>query len=144
MCISETKKFLKRYKRNLSNIKRLEYKLDELTVRIETVSAPQMTGMPRGGLHKTKEDLIAEKIETEERIVRLKSRGRIIRREILDCIDDIEDENIAETLEMFFIDGLSFDDIADEKGYSTRYIAKFYSTGIELIDRRRMCGECSE
>ena len=144
MCISETKKFLKRYKRNLSNIKRLEYKLDELTARIETVSTPQLTGMPRGGQHKTKEDLIAEKIETEERIVRLKSRGRIIRREILDYIDDIEDDNVAETLEMFFIDGLTFDDIADEKGYSTRYLAKFYSTGVELINERRACKGCSE
>ena len=142
MCISETKKYLKRYKRNLSNIKRLEYKLDELTMRIETVSSPQITGMPRGGQHKTKEDLIAEKIETEERIVKLKSRGRIIRREILDYIDDIDDENIAETLEMFFIDGLAFDDIADEKGYSTRYIAKLYANGIELIDSRRSTEGC--
>ena len=143
MCTSETKKFLKRYKRNLSNVKRLEYKHAELTARIETVSSPQITGMPRGGQHKTKEDLIAEKIETEERIVRLKSRGRIIRREILDYIDDIEDDNIAETREMFFIDGLTLEDIADEKGYSTRYIANLYSKGIDLIDARKKC-ECCE
>jgi hypothetical protein len=122
----------------------LEYKVDELTARIETVSSPQITGMPRGGQHKTKEDLIAEKIETEERIVKLKSRGRIIRREILDYIDDIEDENIAETLEMFFIDGLTLEDIADEKGYSTRYIATLYSKGIEMIDEKKRCDFCQE
>lgn len=130
----ETKKrYLKRYKRNGILIDRLENKLRSLEARIQGVRSPSLSGMPRGGEPVTREDLIADKVDLERRIKRLKSKGEDIRRETLDLIDELEDPRYAEVLESFLIDGLTFEEIAEDMDYTERHVIRLYSEAIDMI-----------
>lgn len=127
------KRYLKRYKRNGILIDRLENKLRALEARIQGVRSPSLSGMPRGGEPVTREDLIADKVDLERRIKRLKAKGEDMRREILDLIDELEDPRYAEVLESFLIDGLTFEEIADNMDYTERHVIRLYSEAIDMI-----------
>lgn len=127
------KRYLKRYKRNGILIDRLENKLRALEARIQGVRSPSLSGMPRGGEPVTREDLIADKVDLERRIKRLKSKGDDIRREILDIIDELEDPRYAEVLESFLIDDMTFSEIAQDMDYTERHVIRLYSEAIDAI-----------
>ena len=111
--LNRKKRFLKRYRKNRVLILRLKNKVKTLDGRIAGMRSPVLSDMPRGGTPVTKDDLIAEKIEIEERIKRLESKGKILKKEILEKIDELDDIRYVEILEAFFIECLSFEDIAD-------------------------------
>ena len=66
--LNRKKRFLKRYRKNRVLISRLKNKVSSLDERIRGMRSPVLSDMPRGGTPVTKEDLIAEKMEIEERI----------------------------------------------------------------------------
>ena len=127
------KRYLKRYKRNGILIDRLENKLRALEARIQGVRSPSLSGMPRGGEPVTREDLIADKVDLERRIKRLKSKGEDMRRETLDLIDELEDPRYAEVLESFLIDDMTFSEIAQDMDYTERHVIRLYSEAIDAI-----------
>lgn len=131
--VKNKKRFLKRYKKHNVRLARLEEKLITLNEQIKSVRTPKLSGMPRGGVPITIEDLIADKEMLEERISNMKSLRLSLKKDILKEIDTLEDVRYAEVLEMYFIDCLSFDDIAEELGYDTRHILRLYKQGIEQL-----------
>ena len=131
--IERKKRYLKRYRKNLALVIRLEEKLFLLEQRLTTVRSPKLSGMPRGGTPVTHEELITDKDELIERIARQKKKGLSYKREIWDEIDKLEDVRYAEILEAFFIDGLSLDEIAEKDGYTTRYVYQLYSDAIRTL-----------
>lgn len=128
--LERKKRYLKRYKKNLALVARLEDKIKELDHRVCKIKSPVLSDMPKGGTPVTMEDLIADKMEIEERIERLKNRGLKYKREILEQIDEIDDIRHAEILESFFIDCKTFDQIAEENGYTVRHVIRLYSIAI--------------
>jgi len=135
--IEKKKRSLKRYKKNLACIRRLEEKLALLDERIKSVKSPSLSGMPRGGVPVTTEDLIADKMELEERIKRLKRKKSSLKNQILEEIDSLEDPRYCEILEAFFIDCLSLDDIADKEGYTVRHVYRLYSEAVTQLALNR-------
>lgn len=131
--VERKKRSLKRYKKTLACIDRLEVKLDLVNQRLTSVRSPNLSGMPRGGTPVTSADLIADKIELEERIERLKARGVRQRHEILEEIDSLEDPKHAEVLELFFINCLTLEEIADKLRYSDRHVYRIYSEGVTFL-----------
>lgn len=131
--IEKKKRSLKRYKKNLSCIERLEAKLDLVSERMTSVKSPNFSGMPRGGTPVTTADLVCEKMELEERIERLKEKGKILRREILAEIDTLEDPRQAEVLEAFFIGGQSMEEISDDTTWNVRHVYRLYSEGVTIL-----------
>lgn len=127
------KKYLKRYRKNRALIFRLKLKIKNLDDRIIGLKSPGFSDMPRGGTPITKEDLVLEKVEIERRIKRLEDKGAIIKEDILDIIDELEDPRYAEVLESFLIDCKDFGDIADDLGYSARHIERLYGDAIKCI-----------
>ena len=111
----DKKRYLKRYRNNLSCIDRLEEKLNLLEVRLSSSRSPNLSGMPRGGTPVTTEDLIADKIELENRIARLKAKSKILKSEILEEIYSLEDPRYCEVLEAYFIDGYTLEKIAEKE-----------------------------
>ena len=128
--VEKKKRHLKRYRVNVANVRRLEVRLDILNDRIYSVRSPNFSGMPRGGTPVTLDELLSDKKELEDRIIKLKEKGRVIRAEILEAIDSLEDTRYAEVLEAYFIDCKSIADIADDTGYTERYVYTLYSDGI--------------
>lgn len=127
------KAWLNRYANQVRGIERLENKRELLEERITSVRSPSLSGLPRGGKPITIEDLIADKVEIEERIVRLKDKARRVKREILDAIDDIEEVNLCEVMEGWYILLQSPEDLAESMGFNTRHIWRLLSQGVEAI-----------
>lgn len=127
------KRSLRRYRKNVECIERLERKLKILSERITTIKSPNFSGMPRGGVPVTLDDLMSDKLDLENRIKRLKSKSRNLKLAVYEEIDSLEDSRYCEILEAYFIDGLSFEDIADQLGYTTRHTIKLYSEAIRLL-----------
>lgn len=133
--IEKKKKFLKRYKRNLACIDRLKIKLHILDEKIKSVKSPNYSGMPKGGLPVTIEDLLSDKKDLENRIDKLKAKKSNLKTMVLEEIDTLEDDRYVEVLESFFIDCKTFDKIAEDTGYQERHVIRLYSQGIrELVD----------
>lgn len=131
--IERKKKFMKRYKKNKALIERLENKLALLEDRITSAKSPNYSGMPRGGTPVTTAELISDKIELEERIRRLKAKGKNLKREVLDEIDRLDDVRYATVLEGFFVEGYTLEDIADNEGYTLRHVFRLYSEAIKYL-----------
>ena len=129
----EKKNYLMRYRKNREAVRRLEKKAVELDQQCCRTKSQNFTGMPRGGTPVSIEEMIADKEEIEERIQRLKSKGRTIRAELLSAIDDLENARHAEILEAFFVDCKEFDEIAREKEYNKRHVIRLYTEAVNSI-----------
>ena len=127
------KRFLRRYRKNLACIDRLEKKLALLNERITSIKSPNFSGMPRGGVPVTIDDLMSDKMDLEDRIKRLKAKSRSIKSAVCEEIDSLEDPRYCEILEAHFIDGQSFEDIAEELGYTERRVIALYSEAIGIL-----------
>lgn len=127
------KRSLRRYRKNVECIERLERKLEILDERITTIKSPSLSGMPRGGVPVTIDDLLSDKMDLEDRIKRLKAKNRGLKKAVCEEIDSLEDSRYCEILEAHFIDGLSFGDIAEELGYTERRVIALYSEAITIL-----------
>lgn len=131
--IASKKRFLKRYRKNLNCIVRLEKKLALLDVKLNSVRSPNLSGMPRGGVPVTAADMVADKIDLENRIERLKEKGKRLKREILEEIDSLDEPRYVAVLEGFFIDCLSMEAIAENEGYTVRHVYSLYHDAIREL-----------
>ena len=131
--LENKKRFLKRYRKNYNCIVRLEGKLSLLDAKLNSVRSPNLSGMPRGGIPITDADLIADKIDLENRIKRLKEKGKKLKGEILEEIDSLDDPRYVAILEGFFIDCLSMEDIADNEGYTVRHVYTLYHDAVRTL-----------
>ena len=137
--LEKKKRFLKRYKRNNACIGRLKIKLLVLTERIESVKSPNMSGMPRGSVPVSIEELLSDKMDLENRIARLQAKRSSLKQKVLEEIDNLEDTRYIDILEMFFIDCMSFTEIAEAIGYSERHVVRLYTKAIKkLVDNDTM------
>jgi hypothetical protein len=130
------KRSIKRYRKINERINRLVKKLALLDDRIKTIKSPTFSGMPRGGVPVTIDDLMSDKMDLEDRIKRLKEKGRDLKREICEEIDSLEDPRYCDVLEMFCIDCMEFDDIGEELGYTERHVIALYSEAVEILSLR--------
>ena len=135
--LEKKKRYLKRYRRNKAQLERLEKRLAALDDRLYSLRSPSMSGMPRGGDPVTVADLVADKQELEDRINRLSTKGRRIKAEILEIIDNLDlgkdTSKVSEVLESFLIDCKDFDEIAARTGYTERHIIRLYSSGVKAM-----------
>ena len=129
----QKKRYLKRYKKNLALIERLENKLADLNDRIYKVKSPSYSAMPKGSTPVELSDLISDKEGLIARIDRLRDKSKKLKVETLNIIDELDDPRHAEILESFFIDCKTFEEIADEIGYTTRHVTRVYSDAISYI-----------
>lgn len=127
------KRYLKRYRKNLACISRLEAKLDALEMKLKTIRSSNLSGMPRGGVPVTMEDLIADKMDLEDRIKRLKAKSRNLKKSVYEEIDTLEDPRYCEVLEAYFVDCLSIEEIAERMSYTERHVYALYKEAIRLL-----------
>ncbi|MGX6962943.1 hypothetical protein [Vagococcus xieshaowenii] len=130
---SKKKQYLKRYRIYMQRIDKLKEKMQELDVQMQGLSSQQITDMPRGGQGATLDDLLTKKEVLQHRLLNLNEIAIQTKYEIIDCIDLVDDNRYVEVLEAYFVEGLSFEDIAEDKSYSVRHIGYLYSKGLEVL-----------
>ncbi|GEO48475.1 hypothetical protein [Companilactobacillus kimchii] len=126
----ENKKFLKRYKPFLRQLKRLEERLYQLDDRIESTHSARITGMPGGGIPRGLNDELGQREELEQRINNLLMESRPIKHEILSTLDHLDNPNQANVLELFFINDMDLYTISENLDYSFRQANRLYKEGI--------------
>lgn len=131
--IEKKKKFLKRYKKNLACIDRLKNKLQKLDLDIKSAKSPNYSGMPRGGVPVTLDELLSDKLDLEKRINKLTAKKSDLKNMVLDEIDNLEDDRYVEVLESFFIDCKTHAEIAEDTGYQERHVIRLYSEAIRVL-----------
>ena len=127
------KSFLKRYRNYLIRIERLEEKLLNIDTQLEGMSSKRISDMPTGGLPVTVEDILNRKEETKKRIQRLIDTSLLVKDEIYEVIDHIDDYRFAEVLESYFIECKTLECIAEEKHYSVQHVGYLYGKGLDMI-----------
>ena len=133
--LGRKKRYLRRYKKNLAQLERLENRLANLDDRLYGLRSPVISDMPKGGGSRvTQAELLSDKINLENRINSLVEKGRRIKGEILEKIDTLENSLHSEILESFFIDCKTIPEIAEDLDYSERHIARLYSEAIASLD----------
>lgn len=127
------KKRLYSYRNNQDCIKRLKYKLEELNARIKAIKSPSYTGMPKGGVPVSMEELLSDKIELENRIESLQKKSKEYKADIYSIIDTVNDVRQVEIMEAYFIGCKNFDEIAQEVGYSVRTVKRMFGTSLAFF-----------
>lgn len=127
--------YLMRYRDVYAKIDRLEDRLYFLDTRLEKLSSPRITGMPKSTSSNAdiRDDLIMQKDEVTERINKQNVKRMKLRKEICNVIDDLDDTQEARVLELYFIDGMTKQEIADYLVFDLRWIKQLYSRGIQHL-----------
>ena len=127
------KYYLKRYRNYLMRIERLKEKLFGIDEQLTGLKSVAINDMPSGGERLTTDDLLIKKEETEHRIETLKETSLVVKKEIFECIDHLDDYRLAEILEYYFIDGLTLEEIAEQNNYSVQHVGYLYGLALDNI-----------
>ena len=121
----------------LRRARSVDRRVDEATERVERIRArleagrmSSVTGMPRGGAK--------DWTETADRLIELEQRVNARIRELvrwkhaaMDAIDRVDDARQREVLELYYIDGYTWEQVAQRMGLSDRHVKRLH--GIALL-----------
>jgi DNA-directed RNA polymerase specialized sigma24 family protein len=113
--------------------------VDEATERAERVRArleagrmSSLTGMPRGGAK--------DWTETADRLIELEQRVNAQIREMvrwklaaIDAIRAVEDPRLAEVLELYYIDGFTWEQVAERMGLDPRWVFRLHGRALLMV-----------
>ena len=124
------KEFLRRARSVDRRVDEAQERVDRLRARLEAGRMSSVTGMPRGGAK--------DWTETADRLIELEQRVNARIRELvrwehaaMDAIDRVDDARQREVLELYYIDGLTWGQVAERMGYEVRQIYRLH--GLALL-----------
>ena len=92
-----------------------------------------LTGMPRGGA--------VDWTETADRVIELEKRVNARIREMvrhkqaaMDAIDAVEEARLREVLELYYIDGLTWDKVAETMQLDRRWVTRLHGKALLRIN----------
>ena len=123
------KEFLRRARNVDRRVDEAQERVERLRARLEAGRMSQITGLPRGGA--------SDWTETADRLIELERRVNSRTRELvrwklaaMDAIDLVEEANLREVLELYYIDGYTWEQVATRMGYSERQILRLHGTAL--------------
>ena len=109
------KEFLRQVRTIDRRIDETTERLDRLRAKLEAGRMSQITGMPRGGTMDWTET--ADRIIELERRVNAKVRDMCrMKQAAMDAIDAIEEPKLREVLELYYLDGFTWEQVAESMG----------------------------
>lgn len=120
----------------LRRAREVDRRVDEATERVERIRAKleagrmsSVTGMPRGGgADWTK---TADRLIELERVVNQRTR-ELVRWKLaaIDAIRNVEEPRLAEVLELYYLDGLRWEDVAQRMGLDVRWVYRLHGRAL--------------
>lgn len=124
----------------LRRARSVDRRVDEATERVERIRArleagrmSSITGMPRGGS--------SDWTQTADRLIELEQRVNAQVREMvrwkLDAIDAIRsvgEPRLAEVLELYYIDGFTWEQVAQRMGVDVRTVFRLHGRALQRIE----------
>ena len=108
-------------------------RVDRLRAKLEAGRMSRITGMPRGG----SEDwtATADKLIELERRVNARIRDLCaLKHAAMDAIDRVEDARQREVLELYYIDGYKWEQVAERMGLDDRQVFRLHGRALQRIE----------
>ena len=114
------KEFLRQARSVDRRVDELTERLDRLRAKLESGRMSAITGMPRGG--SSDWTVTADRLIELEQAVNARTR-EMVRWKLaaIDAIDAVAEDQLREVLELYYIDGFTWDQVAERMGITERW-----------------------
>ena len=123
------KEFLRRARTVDRRVDEAQERVERLRARLEAGRMSQITGLPRGGA--------SDWTETADRLIELERRVNSRTRELvrwklaaMDAIDMVEEANLREVLELYYIDGYTWEQVAQRISVDLRWVYRLHGRAL--------------
>lgn len=123
------KEFLRRARTVDRRVDEALERVERLRARLEAGRMSSVTGMPRGG-GADWTDTADRLIELEQAVNRRIREMCALKREAMEAIDRVEDARLREVLELYYIDGFTWEQVAERMGYSERQTLRLHGAAL--------------
>lgn len=134
MGIQDVKNILNQYQILKLMIDDLDRQIKENEIRMTSIKAGKISGMPRGGVAVTFADMIADNEELESRKLRFEKISKQKKEIVQAYIDTVLSVKHNRLLTLFYIKGLSIYEIAEKENYSDRHAFRIYEEALKMVD----------
>ena len=126
------KEFLRRARAVDRRVDEAQERVERLRAKLEAGRLSRVTGMPRGGG--------ADWTETADRLIELEQAVNRSTRELvrwklaaIDAIRAVEEPRLAEVLELYYIDGLTWEQVANRMGLDLRWVYRLHGRALLMV-----------
>lgn len=127
------KEFLRRARQVDRRVDEAQERVERLRAKLESGRMSAVTGMPRGGS--------GDWTQTADRLIELEQRVNAQTREMvrwklaaIDAIRSVEDDRLSEVLELYYIDGFTWDQVAERMGLDKRWVFRMHGRALMMIN----------
>ena len=126
------KEFLRRAREVDRRVDEAQERVERLRAKLEAGRMSSVTGMPRGGGADWTET--ADRLIELERVVNARTR-ELVRWKLaaIDAIRAVEEPRLSEVLELYYIDGLTWEDVAKRMGLDTRWVYRLHGRALLMM-----------
>ena len=123
----------------LRRARSIDRQVDEATERVERIRArleagrmSSVNGLPRGGVMDWT-DTVDKLIELEQ-VVNRRTR-ELVRWKLaaIDAIDQVEEARLREVLELYYIDGFTWEQVAQRMGLDLRWVFRLHGKALLMV-----------
>lgn len=127
------KEFLRRARQVDRRVDEAQERVERLRAKLESGRMSAVTGMPRGGA--------GDWTQTADRLIELEQAVNSRTREMvrwklaaIDAIRSLEDDRLSEVLELYYIDGFNWDQVAERMGLDKRWVFRLHGRALMMIN----------
>ncbi len=126
------KEFLRRAREVDRRVDEAQERAERLRAKLEAGRMSSVTGMPRGGGADWTET--ADKLIELERVVNARTR-ELVRWKLaaIDAIWAVEEPRLSEVLELYYIDGLTWEQVAQRMGRDIRWVYRLHGRALLCV-----------
>jgi DNA-directed RNA polymerase specialized sigma24 family protein len=126
------KEFLRRARDVDRRVDEAQERAERLRAKLESGRMSGLTGMPRSGGADWTET--ADKLIELERVVNARTR-ELVRWKLaaIDAIRSVEEPRLSEVLELYYIDGLTWEQVAQRMGITERWALILHGRALLLV-----------
>lgn len=127
-------KLLKQVYWDEKNLKRLQGKLEKITIKIESIRSSNISSMPKSsGLAQDISDLLGQQEEYQSLIIKKIMKLEESRQKAESSIDTLEDSRLKLILNYVYLEDMTFKEIAVDLRKSERHIRRLHDIAIRLM-----------
>ena len=126
------KEFLRRARSVDRRVDEATERVERLRERLEAGRMSRLTGMPRGGS--------GDWTQTADRLIELEQAVNQRTRELvrwklaaIDSIRQVEEPRLAEVLELYYIDGFTWEQVAERMGLDLRWVYRLHGRALTMV-----------
>lgn len=126
------KEFLRRAREVDRRVDEAQERVERLRAKLEAGRMSSLTGMPRGGGADWTET--ADRLIELERVVNERIR-ELVRWKLaaIDAIRAVEEPRLSEVLELYYIDGFTWEDVAHRMALDVRWVYRLHGRALLMV-----------